>query len=33
MPVTLTAGTVHTEVVIDGPSGIEILNLLNAGGS
>ncbi len=32
LPVTLVAGTVHTEVVIDGPSGIEIVNLLDAAG-
>ncbi len=33
LPVTLVAGTVHTEVVIDTPSGISILNLLDAAGS
>ena len=33
LPVTLVAGTVHTEVVIDGPSGIEIVNLLDSAGS
>jgi Domain of unknown function (DUF4397) len=33
LPVTLTAGTVHTEVVIDGPSGLEIVNLLDAAGA
>ncbi len=32
-PVTLVAATVHTEVVIDGPSGIEIINLLDAAGA
>ena len=31
-PVTLVADTVHTEVVIDGPSGIEIINVLDAAG-
>ena len=31
-PVTLVADTVHTEVVIDGPSGIEIINVLDAVG-
>jgi len=31
-PVTLTAGTVHTEVAIDGPSGVEIISLLDAAG-
>jgi hypothetical protein len=31
-PVTLTADTVHTEVVIDGPNGIEIENLVDAAG-
>jgi hypothetical protein len=32
-PVTLVAGTVHTEVVMDGSSGIEVVNLLDAAGS
>jgi hypothetical protein len=34
MPVTLTAGTVHTEVVISAPNGgIEILNVTDAAGA
>jgi hypothetical protein len=33
LPVTLVAGTVHTEVVIDTPSGIQIENLVDAAGS
>jgi hypothetical protein len=33
LPVTLTADTVHTEVVIDTPSGLEIVNLLDAAGA
>ena len=34
LPVTLTAGTVHTEIVISAPSGgIEILNLTDAAGA
>jgi len=34
LPVTLTAGTVHTEIVIAAPSGgIEILNLTDAAGA
>jgi hypothetical protein len=33
LPVTLVAGTVHTEVVIDTPGGISIENLLDAAGS
>ncbi len=32
-PISLVAGTVHTEVVIDTPSGIQIDNLLDAAGS
>jgi Domain of unknown function (DUF4397) len=33
MPVTLTPGTVHTELVYDTPGGIEIANLEDAAGS
>ena len=34
LPVTLTAGTVHTEVVIDAPGGgIEIVNLTRCRGA
>jgi len=33
LPVTLTAGTVHTEVVISTASGIEILNVTDAVGA
>jgi hypothetical protein len=34
MPITLTAGTVHTEIVIDAPSGgIQIVNLTDAAGA
>jgi Domain of unknown function (DUF4397) len=33
LPVTLTAGTVHTEVVLDGASGLEIVNLIDAAGA
>jgi hypothetical protein len=33
MPVTLTPGTVHTELIYDTPSGIEIENLEDAAGS
>ena len=34
LPVTLTAGTVHTEIVVAAPSGgIEILNLTDAAGA
>jgi hypothetical protein len=32
LPVTLDGNTVHTEVVIDGSSGLEIVNLLDAAG-
>ena len=30
LPVTLTASTVRTEVVVDGPSGVQIVNLTDA---
>jgi serine/threonine protein kinase len=34
LPVTLTAGTVHTEIVIDAPGGgIQIINLVDAAGT
>jgi hypothetical protein len=33
LPVTLADNTVHTEVVIDGSSGLEIINLLDAAGA
>jgi hypothetical protein len=33
LPVTLADNTVHTEVVIDGSSGLEIVNLLDAAGA
>jgi hypothetical protein len=33
LPVTLAAGTVHTEVVLDGASGLEIVNLIDAAGA
>jgi len=33
LPVTLVGNTVHTEVVIDGSSGLEIVNLLDAAGA
>jgi serine/threonine protein kinase len=34
LPVTLTAGTVHTEIVVAAPGGgIEIINLVNAAGA
>jgi hypothetical protein len=33
LPVSLVAGTVHTEVVLDGSSGLEILNLEDAAGA
>jgi hypothetical protein len=34
LPVTLTAGTVHTEIVIDAPGGgIQIINLTDAAGA
>ena len=34
MPITLTAGTVHTEIVIDAPGGgIQIVNLTDAAGA
>ena len=33
LPVTLVAGTVHTEVVLDGSNGLEILNLEDAAGA
>jgi hypothetical protein len=34
LPVTLTAGTVHTEIVIDAPGGgIQIINLVEAAGA
>ena len=32
-PIALSAGTVHTEVVLDGPNGLEIANLVDATGS
>ena len=33
LPVTLAGNTVHTEVVLDGSSGLEILNLTDAAGA
>jgi hypothetical protein len=33
LPVTLAGNTVHTEVVIDGSSGLEIVNLTDAAGA
>ena len=33
MPVSLVAGTVHTEVVLDGANGLEIANLVDAAGA
>ena len=33
LPVSLVAGTVHTEVVLDGSNGLEILNLEDAAGA
>ena len=33
LPVTLADNTVHTEVVIDGSSGLEIINLVDAAGA
>jgi len=33
LPITLTAGTYHTEVVIEAASGIEILNVTDAAGA
>jgi Domain of unknown function (DUF4397) len=33
LPITLTASTVRTEVVVDGPSGIDIVNLTDASGA
>jgi hypothetical protein len=33
LPVTLTGNTVHTEVVLDGSNGLEILNLTDAVGA
>ena len=33
LPVTLTGNTVHTEVVLDGSNGLEILNLTDAAGA
>lgn len=33
LPVTLVAGTVHTEVVLDGANGLEIVNLEDAAGA
>lgn len=33
LPVTLVAGTVHTEVVLDGAAGLEIVNLEDAAGA
>jgi Domain of unknown function (DUF4397) len=33
LPVTLADSTVHTEVVIDGSSGLEIINLVDAAGA
>jgi hypothetical protein len=32
-PIALSAGTVHTEVVLDGPNGLEIANLVDAAGA
>jgi hypothetical protein len=32
-PVTLVAGTVHTEVVLDGANGLEIVDLVDAAGA
>jgi hypothetical protein len=32
LPVTLAGSTVHTEVVLDGSSGLEIVNLTDAAG-
>jgi hypothetical protein len=32
-PVSLVAGTVHTEVVLDGANGLEIVNLVDAAGA
>lgn len=32
MPVSLTASTVHTEAVVDGPSGLQIVSLVDAAG-
>ena len=33
LPVSLVAGTVHTEVVLDGANGLEIVNLVDAAGA
>jgi hypothetical protein len=33
LPITLMAGTVHTELVLDGSGGLEIVNLLDAAGA
>jgi hypothetical protein len=33
LPIALTASTVRTEVVVDGPSGIDIVNLTDANGA
>ena len=33
LPVTLVSGTVHTEVVLDGANGLEIVNLEDAAGA
>ena len=33
LPVTLVAGTVHSEVVLDGSNGLEIVDLLDAAGA
>ena len=33
LPVTLTGNTVHTEVVLDGSNGLEIVNLVDAAGA
>ena len=33
LPISLVANTVHTEVVLDGSSGLEILNLTDAAGA
>jgi hypothetical protein len=33
LPVTLTGNTVHTEVVLDGSNGLEILNLVDTAGA
>jgi hypothetical protein len=33
LPVTLAGNTVHTEVVVDGSAGLEIVNLVDAAGA